>query len=273
MPKPTRLESFDSYGDPRELAAMLDLQATFDVFVKLKDWAWSRLRPKAGDDCLDVGCGTGLDVQAMAAAVAPKGQAIGIDLNWGLYREAVRRAEAAGSPAMFLFGDALQLPFADNSFDVVRCERVLQYIDNPYIAVLEMVRVLRPGGRIVLIDTDWTTAVLNPLPDDIAEVMGDLARNQMVNPKAGRRLREYLAKAGLRALAVTSETWLQPQEAALQPPISLMGDKAVEVGLITQEQANRLNEGYQTAAAQGWFHSSLTMFGAYAVKPLAAPQD
>lgn len=267
MPNPTRLEAFDSDGHADQLAAMLDLQATFDVFIKLKDWASARLRIRPGEECLDVGCGTGVDAQGIASIVGPTGRSLGVDINRGLCREAARRADAAGSAAAFVRGDVLNLPFASGSFDCVRCERVLQYVRDPYRAVRELVRVLRPGGRVVLIDTDWTTAVLNPLPEDIAEVMGDLARNQMANPKAGRRLREYLVKAGARPMSATSETWLQPQEAALEPPISLMGDKAVEVGLITQEQADRLNAGYVEAAGQGWFHSSVTMFAAYAVKP------
>lgn len=60
-----------------------------------------------------------------------------------------------------LIGDALALDEPDDSFDAARCERVLQWVSDPAAAVAELTRVVRPGGRICLIDTDWSTLRLD----------------------------------------------------------------------------------------------------------------
>lgn len=268
---PTRLESFKAEdaasANVAHLIALLDLQARIETFHVLKQWALDSLAPQAGESALDIGSGTGEDVQALAAAVGPTGRAVGIELNEGLRAEAARRATAAGSTAEYVDGDALSLPFDDASFDVVRSERVFQHLSDPYAAAAEIARVLRPGGRVVIVDTDWRTAVLNPIPPDVEEALSTMMLSQWANARSGSRLREYLAQAGLVPGATTAQTWIQEQFMARTPPASLIGAQAVERGVLTPEQAERLTAGFATAADEGWFHMSLTMFAALAVKP------
>lgn len=105
-----------------------------------------RLRP--GDVVLDVACGPGSFTHAFAEAVAPTGHAIGVDLSEPMLARA--RATNAHPSATYLRGDATGLPFPDGSLDAVNCYAALYLIPAPYAALDEMLRVLRPGGRIAL---------------------------------------------------------------------------------------------------------------------------
>lgn len=100
-----------------------------------------------GAAVLDVGCGDGSYALEAAARGAT---ATGIDRAPEMI--AAARARGAGSGARFVEGDALALPFADGSFDVVIAVTLLCFVADAEGAVREMARVLRPGGRLVLGD-------------------------------------------------------------------------------------------------------------------------
>lgn len=161
-------------------AFILDQMAAQPAVRTLKAWALTELAPVAGETAVDVGSGTGEDVVAFAERVRPDGRAVGVEPSPGLRDEAVRRA--AGAPVEYVDGRAERLPFDDESVDVLRCERVLQHVDNPAAAVREMARALRPGGRIALIDTDWATAILHPADPDVLRRMVDYFLSESASP-------------------------------------------------------------------------------------------
>lgn len=101
----------------------------------------------AGHRVLDAGCGDG----ALACAAASRGaQVTGIDPDPSMLAAASSRAAQAGVRATFLNGRVERLPFPNASFDVVVSVTVLCFVSDAAGAVREMVRVLRPGGRLVL---------------------------------------------------------------------------------------------------------------------------
>lgn len=106
------------------------------------------LRLAPGDVVLDVACGPGNFTSAFAAAVAPTGRALGVDLSEPMLARA--RATNAHPRAAYLRGDATRLPFPDGSLDAVNCYAALYLIPEPYAALDEMLRVLRPSGRIAV---------------------------------------------------------------------------------------------------------------------------
>lgn len=77
------------------------------------------------------------------------------------------RTPAYGLTAAGAVGDIGSLDFPDARFDGVRTERVLQHLGEPDAAVAELARVTRPGGRVCLIDTDWQSAAMDGLPNDL----------------------------------------------------------------------------------------------------------
>ena len=102
------------------------------------------------DDVLDVGCGTG---NATLLAARAAGRAVGLDPAERLLEVGRERAAAQGVDATFVAGDALALPFPDAAFDVVVSVFGVIFAQPGAQAAAELVRVTRPGGRIVL--TSW----------------------------------------------------------------------------------------------------------------------
>ena len=107
-------------------------------------WACSRV----GGDVLEVAVGTGLNLPLYAGDVTVKG----LDLSLEMLSIARRRAAESPADVELLEGDAHALPFADGSFDAVVCTFSLCNIPDPAVAVGEMKRVLKPSGKLVLVD-------------------------------------------------------------------------------------------------------------------------
>ena len=115
-------------------------------------------------------------------------------------------------------GDALDLPFEDGSVDVLRCERVWQHLPDPQAAAAEVARVLAPGGRAAILDTDWGTAVSRVGDPDVQRRVNEASWRRMANPFAGRHLRAQLQRAGLVVRPdIGSSALLLPDEMMMQP--------------------------------------------------------
>src|SRR5262245_37788137 len=103
-------------------------------------------RVASEDRVLDVGCGTGVLARTAADRVAAESQVTGLDRNAGMLAVARRLRPQID----WRQGDATNLPFADESFDVVMSQFALMYFPDRIAALKEMARVLRPGGRLVI---------------------------------------------------------------------------------------------------------------------------
>ena len=118
------------------------------------------LRP--GLDVLDVGCGTGAITRDMAAAVAPGGQVVGVDVNAGLIEEAQRLH--GGVPGLsFEVHDIHALPFRA-TFDLVSAARVMQWLARPLDALGGLVAATKPGGHVVVLDYNHEKLAWHPAP-------------------------------------------------------------------------------------------------------------
>jgi len=145
----------DADPEAGALIAALDEQASLPAIQRLRATAAELLRPRLGDRLLDVGCGTGDVVRALAGLVGSRGTVVGIEPSATMLDEARRRTAESTLHVDFSSGDIAQLDFDDATFDGVICERVFQHLDRPRAALAELVRVTRPGGQIIVVDTDW----------------------------------------------------------------------------------------------------------------------
>jgi ubiquinone/menaquinone biosynthesis C-methylase UbiE len=107
-----------------------------------------RAKPRPGEAVLDIACGTGV-VARLAAEQIGSGRVVGLDFNPGMLA-AARSALNTGVSIEWVEGSALNLPFPDNSFDLVLCQLGLQFFPDRPLALREMRRVLAAPGRIVL---------------------------------------------------------------------------------------------------------------------------
>jgi demethylmenaquinone methyltransferase/2-methoxy-6-polyprenyl-1,4-benzoquinol methylase len=145
---------------PHEVAAMFDHVArrydlTNDVLALGQTRLWRRAVQRAvdarpGQRVLDLAAGTGTSTAPFAAAGA---SAVACDFSLGMLREGRRRQP--GLP--FVAGDATRLPFADDSFDAVTISFGLRNVVDPERALGELLRVTRPGGRLVVCEFSHPT--------------------------------------------------------------------------------------------------------------------
>jgi ubiquinone/menaquinone biosynthesis C-methylase UbiE len=138
---------------------------------------------------LDVGCGTG----ELAARLSRQGwRAVALDLCEGMLRHAKRKANGNGGIRLAA-GDSQHLPFADSSFDVVTCANSFHHYPDQAAVVCEMRRVLRPGGRLFIID-GWTDCALGRVVYDL--IVTHLVENKRVWHRNARDMAMILASAG-----------------------------------------------------------------------------
>jgi arsenite methyltransferase len=147
---PTGRAWAEDLGYPPELAAVPE--SAVESFAGVAN-PFSLGRLDAGERVLDLGSGAGTDSLVASQMVGPAGQVTGIDMTEAMLAKA--RAAAAAMSAEnveFVEGEAEQLPFADESFDVVISNGVIDLIPDKDAVFAELHRVLAPGGRIQLAD-------------------------------------------------------------------------------------------------------------------------
>ena len=190
---------------------------------------------------LDVGCGTGVITAELARRT--RGAVIGLDLDPESL--AFARQFVPGPGVGFEQGDALDLPYPNEHFDVVCCHFTLLWVADPERAVREMARVTCAGGSVLICaEPDYGARVDWPdLP--VAEWQVEGLRRQGADPLIGRKLRALLAAARLRAdVDVLASLW---------NPHALRENFESEWALIEQDARAFVPEADRTRArAQAW---------------------
>lgn len=127
-------------------------EACIEAFAGVANpFAWGLPRP--GERVVDVGSGGGFDAMIAARAVGDEGAVVGVDMTPAMLERARRNAEAAGITNIdFREGFAEEMPVPDGWADVVISNGVLNLVPDKVAAYEEVVRVLRPGGRIQIAD-------------------------------------------------------------------------------------------------------------------------
>ena len=169
------------------------------------------LGPLGGERVLDVGSGLGQFTRAIARAVGSKGYVLGIEREAQQLKEAIQQAYEDGGEKLVEFrqGDALKLPMWESEwgyFDIVLARFLLEHISNPMGAVSEMVKAVRPGGRIVLMDDDHANFRLWPEPVGFHSLWQAYVRlyDRFGNdPYVGRRLVSILHDSGVKEIRNT----------------------------------------------------------------------
>jgi len=160
----------------------------------------------AGDRVLDVGCGLGHELARLSERVGRRGRAVGIDANPAMIAEARRRAAEAWFPGQYEVGDAHNLGFPEDTFDLCRTERVLRYLRDPEAAVREMTRVVRPGGSVLAFDFDSDQTIVDATDQSLARRLADVLDAAVPNPWIGRQMYGLFRRVGLADVRVVPHT-------------------------------------------------------------------
>jgi ubiquinone/menaquinone biosynthesis C-methylase UbiE len=193
----TQFPTLDQQTDPRFFIQYLDAGNALADVQRLKQVILTQLELGSGLHLLDVGCGTGDDVRALVRVVGAHGRSIGVDASAVMITEAQHRHAAPGLPIAFMVGNAQHLAFADASFDRCRAERVLMHLEHPEQALAEMVRVVRPGGKIVVFDMDWGMAFVDSPYQETTRTILQAFSDGMYHGWIGRSLPRLFQAVGL----------------------------------------------------------------------------
>jgi ubiquinone/menaquinone biosynthesis C-methylase UbiE len=218
----SRFSRIDSEAQAAVMLDFLDRYAALEPAQEQKRHATDVLDLRAGERVLDVGCGTGVDLVAMAERVRPGGRVTGIDVSERAVEEANRRL-AEDEDVSATAADVYDLPFPEGAFDAARADRTLQHLARPDAALAELHRVLSPGGRLVVLEV--LSELKAPEGSD-ADALVRSAREQWATPEERRAwlplmLPLLLSRAGFAGIAVTT------QETASNEPDVILGMLAI----------------------------------------------
>jgi arsenite methyltransferase len=148
-----------------------------------------------GDHVLDVGSGPGDQVHEMASNVGPQGRVVGIDSAESAV--AIARGRCVEFDTVtFQVGEADNLPFSEGEFDAVMSSQVFEYLDDVPGALVEMFRVLKPGGRVLIHDTDWGALLWNSRDHDRMRRIMEAWDGHLADPHVPWTLRAKCRGAG-----------------------------------------------------------------------------
>jgi len=240
----------------------LDVTAYLLQGFKRRTYEIMRISP--GHRLLDVGCGPGTDTIPLGNLVGAGGETIGVDNDGAKLAKAEKRASAAGVSAWVrhhMTDVTRGLPFPDDKFDSCRSERLFQHLLHPEDVLKEMVRVTRPGGWIVLLDTDHgTKSIDSPEVDIERQLMRVTAERCLVNGYSGRQLYRLFKQAGLDQVAVETISIPFTDYALCRQAnfLDRVEAEALAARVVTQAEIQRWRLSLERASAEGVFFASGT---------------
>jgi ubiquinone/menaquinone biosynthesis C-methylase UbiE len=203
---------------------------------KLRIETTKRMQVVAGQKILDLGCGIGGATFLIADLTGPAGLVAGVDVSSALIDAAKHRARSW--PGIeFRVGDACAIPYPDGYFDAARSERVFLYLPDRLGAIHEMQRVVRPGGRVSLLDTDIDSTAIYSTNPAMTRKMTSIVAALMPNPNSARELPALSKRAGLKNINIETFAITSPYEFLVR----VMTDslvKAAESGIITRTEVD-----------------------------------
>ncbi len=222
-----------------------------------------------GQRLLDVGCGPGTVTVDLAARVAP-GLVVGIDSSAAVIEIAQATAREQGvEHARFQVADAYELPFDDDSFDVVHAHQVLQHLTDPVAALREMRRVTRPGGVVAVRDADYAGMTWHPQSAGLDEWLAlyhEVTQANGAEADAGRHLLEWVRAAGFDPAGITPSAgvwcYATPEDRAWWAGLwadrsvaSNFAKQAIDHGLADEVGLELLADAWREWGAHddGWF--------------------
>lgn len=253
----------DAQEDPAFWIAVLDRVRNEPAYVAYKARIAALLQPAGGNRYLDIGAGTGDDAVALAAAVGAT--VVGVDSSQAMVEEARRRGLEQARVA-----DAHDLPFDEASFAGAWADRTFQHLADPARALAELVRVVEPGGRIVVADPDYDTQVVDVEDQEVARrILRFRADHALRNGTLAHRMGGLFVRAGLTEVTVEAAPVVLRDPTALDNAMGLRtwAQTACDRGILTVDDVAAWERTLDEAIAAGRFLYAFTVFLTAGTRP------
>ncbi len=231
--------------------------------------------PAEGMRACDIGCGTGTVTRVIAAKVGKSGHVTGVDIAQAQIDIAQAEALPVTSASIeYKVGSAYEPPVKPGSCDVVFCRLVLCHLTDPAKAVAQMASLLKPGGRLVLVDMDLLSAFTMPPSEHYEawrkESSSKHGKNIGVDYQIGLRLHELMQDANLQTIFLAADQPLfnrTPEKHLWEKTWRNALPSLAAAGTMSQERGEEILAGMarHTAGEDVWV-AMVRMFAAVGLK-------
>jgi len=240
------------------------LRAAGNQLNHIKQRSYALMQIQAGHKVLDLGCGPGTDTIPLAPLVGVNGQVIGADYDETMIAEAEQCAEQAGVNTWVSHQrvDAMSLPFETDYFDSCRSERLFQHLLNPAQALSEMTRVIKSGGWVAVLDTDWGSWSTDSDETDIERRLARfLAESSLHNGYSGRKLYRLFKQQNLVDISFEVFPVATPNYGLARQGTQAerSEQEALKAGVITAKELHRWQTSLEQADSEGIYFSSVNV--------------
>ena len=256
-------------ANPAELVGRLDTMHALEFFRSYKRETFALMQLGAAASAADVGCGTGEDARQMVELVGESGLVVGFDISEAMLKEARSRHDAATANLKFIQSPAHELKAASASFDAIRADRVLTHVPDTMAALQEMVRVVKPGGRVVVSEPDMLGCWVNNAHHATSTRILQAIAHSCERPFAARELYHHFLDAGLvdvrlllRPVALTD-----PQSADNILRFGAAIETMIEKGKLDAQEARSWLADFEERRRTGRFLGGATIFIVAGGKP------
>jgi SAM-dependent methyltransferase len=256
VPRDHAFTNVDAQPDPAAWVEVLDKLRHEPLYAAYERRTVELLDPQPGGRYLEVGTGTGTD--ALACAERFDVTVVGADASRVMIEEAARRGLPEAAVA-----DAHSLPFEPESFDGAWADRTFQHLADPVAALKEMVRVVKHGGSVVVVDPDYGTQAVDVPDQDLARrVLRFRAEYALRNGTLAHQMGRLFVQAGLTDVQVEAVPIVLRDPKALDNALGLRdwASFAHEQGLVEADEVSAWETALDEAAANGSFLYSFWLF-------------
>jgi ubiquinone/menaquinone biosynthesis C-methylase UbiE len=234
------------------------LRAAAELLRSFKQRTYDRMQIHPGDSVLDVGCGAGADTIPLRSLVGPTGRVVGVDYDCEMVSRARVGTEDAGSGKQLfhICSDATYLPLRSDMFDSCRSERLFQHLTHPELVLNEMLRTTKPGGRVVVLDTDHGTwSVDTPYKDIERRITRFKAEHFGHNGFAGRQLYRLFRQSGLKDVTceIVSGYFTDYELVRFMFMLDEVEPAVLKAGVVSEEELALWRASLEAAARGGYF--------------------
>jgi ubiquinone/menaquinone biosynthesis C-methylase UbiE len=187
---------------------LVKIYSTPDV-IKQRQIILSSLNLKPGERILDIGSGPGLLIQDMATVIGQKGSICGIEISEPFIELSKKRCSHL-SQVEIQNGDATSIPYGNDEFDVAVSIQVYEYIDDVDKCLIELYRILKPGGRALIMCTDWDTLIWNTENQERMQRILTTFETHCAEPRLPRKISPKLRDSGFNLIKHGVYTMLNP---------------------------------------------------------------